>query len=79
MILVLSGMHEVFMWCVGVEIHHLWNVGVPYSNQSSNFCYTNASQTTRGMSFNPKFFLKNTESSPIIFDACANSGYRRFN
>ena len=30
-------MHEVFM-CVGVEIHHLWNVGVPYSqenNQSS--------------------------------------------
>ena len=49
---VLSGMHEVFMWCV--EIHHLWNVGVPYSqenNQSSNFCHTNASQTTRATSF----------------------------
>ena len=54
--LVLSGMHE---GCVGVEIHHLWNVGVPYSqenNQSSNFCHTNASQTQELRHFNISFF-----------------------
>ena len=40
--------------CVGVEIHHLWNVGVPYSqenNQSSNFCHTNASHGPNNKSY----------------------------